>query len=35
MGRPAEIASAIGFLASEGAGFITGTMVPVDGGFLA
>ena len=35
MGRPAEIVSAIEFLASDRAGFVTGTMVPVDGGCLA
>jgi NAD(P)-dependent dehydrogenase (short-subunit alcohol dehydrogenase family) len=34
-GTPDEIASAIGFLASERAGFITGALVPVDGGCLA
>lgn len=35
MGRPAEVAGAISFLASERAGAITGTLLPVDGGFLA
>ena len=30
--RPGEIAGVIGFLASEDAGYITGAMVPVDGG---
>ncbi|WP_326635270.1 SDR family oxidoreductase [Streptosporangium sp. NBC_01755] len=29
---PAEIAPAVGFLASEQAGYITGTVLPVDGG---
>jgi len=29
---PAEVAEAVGFLASEGAGYITGTVLPVDGG---
>lgn len=35
MGHPGEVAGAISFLASERAGAITGTLVPVDGGFLA
>ncbi|WP_153504452.1 SDR family oxidoreductase [Cumulibacter manganitolerans] len=30
--EPSEIAAAIGFLASEEAGYITGTVLPVDGG---
>ena len=35
LGRAAsagEIAAAVGFLASEGAGYITGAVLPVDGG---
>jgi 3-oxoacyl-[acyl-carrier protein] reductase len=31
-GDPAEMAAAVGFLASEEAGFITGVVLPVDGG---
>ena len=32
IGQPDEIAAAVTFLASEDAGFITGTVLPVDGG---
>lgn len=35
LGEPAEVASAITFLASDEASFITGAVLPVDGGFLA
>jgi 3-oxoacyl-[acyl-carrier protein] reductase len=31
-GEPAEMAAAVAFLASEPAGYITGTVLPVDGG---
>lgn len=31
-GEPAEMAAAVAFLASESAGYITGTVLPVDGG---
>jgi NAD(P)-dependent dehydrogenase (short-subunit alcohol dehydrogenase family) len=34
-GRPDEIARVILFLASEMASYMTGTLVPVDGGFLS
>jgi 3-oxoacyl-[acyl-carrier protein] reductase len=32
MGTPGDIAHAVSFLASEGAGFITGQRILVDGG---
>ncbi|ULE33463.1 SDR family oxidoreductase [Mycobacterium sp. IDR2000157661] len=35
IGEPAEVASAILFLASDEASFITGVVLPVDGGYLA
>jgi 3-oxoacyl-[acyl-carrier protein] reductase len=34
-GKPADIASATAFLLSEEAGFITGTVLNVDGGRIA
>jgi len=34
IGRPAEVAAAVRFLCSESAGFITGVVLPVDGGQL-
>ena len=35
LGEPDEVASAIVFLASDDASFITGVVLPVDGGYLA
>ena len=35
IGEPDEVASAILFLASAEASFITGIVLPVDGGYLA
>ncbi len=35
IGEPGEVASAILFLASDDASFITGAVLPVDGGYLA
>jgi NAD(P)-dependent dehydrogenase (short-subunit alcohol dehydrogenase family) len=35
IGEPSEVAAAILFLASDEASFITGTILPVDGGYLA
>ena len=35
LGEPEEVANAILFLASEEATFITGAILPVDGGYLA
>jgi NAD(P)-dependent dehydrogenase (short-subunit alcohol dehydrogenase family) len=34
-GKPAEIASIVSFLASDRAAYITGAVIPVDGGFMA
>ena len=35
LGEPEEVANAILFLASDEASFITGAILPVDGGYLA
>jgi NAD(P)-dependent dehydrogenase (short-subunit alcohol dehydrogenase family) len=35
IGEPAEVANAIAFLACDDASFITGAVLPVDGGYLA
>jgi len=34
LGKPEEIAQAVAFLASEGAGYITGVALQIDGGFI-
>ena len=34
-GRPEEMASIVSFLASESSAYITGAVIPVDGGFMA
>jgi NAD(P)-dependent dehydrogenase (short-subunit alcohol dehydrogenase family) len=34
-GQPQDIGGAVAFLCSDAAGFITGTVLPVDGGYLA
>jgi NAD(P)-dependent dehydrogenase (short-subunit alcohol dehydrogenase family) len=34
-GKPDDIGGAVVFLCSQGAGFITGTVLPVDGGYTA
>ena len=35
MGQPSELVAAIVFLASPGAGMVTGAILPIDGGYLA
>jgi len=31
--KPAEVASVVRFLLSKDAGYVTGTMIPIDGGY--
>jgi 3-oxoacyl-[acyl-carrier protein] reductase len=34
LGQPEEVAAAIGFLVSDGASYITGANIPVNGGLV-
>mgnify|MGYP001354275907 CR=1 FL=1 len=35
LGDPREVAAVVGFLCGDGSSFVTGAMIPVDGGLLA
>jgi NAD(P)-dependent dehydrogenase (short-subunit alcohol dehydrogenase family) len=35
LGTAAEVAATVAFLCSDGAGFISGTVIPLDGGMAA
>ena len=34
LGEPTDLANVIAFLASKGGDYVTGTTIPVDGGYL-
>jgi 3-oxoacyl-[acyl-carrier protein] reductase len=34
VGKPEDVAGAVAFLASDDSNFVTGTYIPVDGGFI-